>query len=571
MTKAKEIIEFADTLKLLAIEDDEVSQTIILQRLGKTFNNIQVADNGREGMNIIETEDIGLVLLDIDLPDMNGLTLAKTIKDNWPEMPIILVSGHTESEHLLKAIQLGIDGFVEKPVDALQLNRAIDRVLQSLLSTRRFEVYKAELEEEIDSKARQLLFRNKWFKYQLSVDSLTRLFNRIKLIECIEDPGDKALLLINLDNFAQLNLGYGFKFGDQVLKAVADFLENIIPSNGLAFRLQSDEFAVLLLSPEPEQERLLAKDIIKQLPQLNLKVLDIGMKIGCTVGYVRGPGTDLIRQAHIALLDARSRGKGRYQEYNQLLELEKKQKENIRWVNELKSAIESDRLVPFYQPIIDNSTGKIDKYECLVRMYSTDGETISPGLFLGPAKVAGLMPLITGTIVEKSFRHIKDNDISLSVNISDQDFRGLFLVDYLKRKTEELQIDPGKITLEILEEIDPGFSDERTRQIKELKAAGFKIALDDFGVSCSNFSRINDYRPDYIKIDGRFIKDIHENEESQRISEVITQVAKSIGAKVVAEFVSSEQVHEYIKNMGIEFSQGFLLGKPEPVPAGIET
>lgn len=561
----KEIREFAADINILLAGDDTFLDKLEASLSGQ-FGRIDKQTDLHRYIEETANYDFSIAVISIDSDPGRAIDLADKMKDNNGNTAVIFLSENTDSEHLLKALNTGVDAFLTKPVKPDELQKALSRVLNSLLSTQKFERYKSELEEQLDVKARQLLFRNKWFKYQLSIDSLTGLFNRIKLIEVLEKKHKNGLLLVNIDNFSHLNLGYGFHFGDQILKAVAGFIENIMPPESLSFRLQSDEFAILIENPDHDDSESLARRVISELPRLNMNVMDIGVKVGCSVGYAIGTGDDLIRKAHIALLDARSRGRGRQQGYHESLDIELIQRENIHWINELKDAIEKDRLVPFYQPIFDNQSKKPVKYECLIRMFDTRGEMISPGKFLGPAKMAGLLPLITGAVVEKAFDYLKEPDMHLSINISDQDIKGRFLVDYLLRKVNELKIDPGQITLEILEDIEPGMTDEWTRQVKDLKTAGFKIALDDFGVSCSNFSRLNDYKPDYIKIDGLFIKGIAENKEKQNITHVILQVAQSINAEVVAEFVAEKEDFEYVRDIGIHYSQGFYLGKPAEKP-----
>ena len=541
---------------VLCIEDDKTAQVLLRKYIGKFFDHITLVETGEEAEKLLKKKKYEIILLDINLPDRNGLDIARKIKSRNPSQLVVVMSGVTEADYFLQAFELSIDGYIAKPFTFSNIEATIMKLAAQKLLEQKVERYQKNLEEQITIKTKQL-------EYHYITDPVTGLFNRNYFLEKVQESKEFCLLMINLDNFSQVNLGYGLEIGDKILLSAGTYISEQCPENSIVFRLQADEFLVLIENPRKNQEIELAETLVASLQRHSFKVIDIGIKMGATIGVYRGSGEHLLQKASTALLQAREKGRGRYEVYDEKSQINIRQRENVMWIALLKFAIEVDDLIPYFQPIINNENMKVQKYECLIRLMQ-NGDLIPPAKFLNAAKIAGLLPTITGICVEKTFPLLKGNDIEVSFNITDQDFKGKHLVEYLTRKAEENEIDPTRITLEILEDIEVSSGDDRMYQISALRERGFQIALDDFGVSNSNFARIAEYQPELIKIDGRFIKDIHENKQSYTIAKIITQFGQSIGAKVVAEFVHNEQVLKIVKELGIDFSQGFLLGVPSP-------
>lgn len=557
---------YAKDYKVLYIEDDHDLCALFQHWLGIYIGAITCINTAEEGLKTALEGDFDLILIDISLPQISGLDVAKQIRQAKPDQHMILSSGRSEEKFLFQAIDLGVQAYLLKPFDKETFYNTLHRTCESIRNAKLVQYYQEHLQEQIDKRSQEIFIKTKELEYHYSTDSITGLLNKAKFLEKVKNTTkNSALLMINLDNFAQINLGYGFDVGDDVLISVAKFLSEVTPQHGLVYRLQADEFMVFLEDQGPGEELLLAEKIIRDLPRAHIMVKDFAIKVGATIGLATGKATDLFNQATMAITEARKKGKSRYEVYSSHLNREQSQKENLIWITRIKEALETDSLVTYYQPIVDNRINKTVKFECLIRMVIGD-EVIPPYKFIESAKIAGLLPSITGLVVEKSFPLLQGNDAELSINVTDQDFKGLYLVEYLIRKVEELKLNPARITLEILEDIEPYLSDVRMTQIDELKKFGFKIALDDFGVSCSNFSRITQYRPDFIKIDGSFIKNIAQDKQSYEIAEIITQLARGIGSEVIAEFVADESIFKKVNQLGIEYSQGYYFGKPMPAP-----
>ncbi|MBV6341813.1 putative bifunctional diguanylate cyclase/phosphodiesterase [Candidatus Magnetobacterium casense] len=397
-------------------------------------------------------------------------------------------------------------------------------------------------------------------------DSLTGLYNRNRLIEDLQKNVDaeKSVLLINIDDFSQINNVYGMRIGDMVLKLVADILKKLTPDNASLYRISGDEFLMMLISPQGNQPRQLANTLKDYVNNNNINIVgeELYIKITFTIGLDTNVDGVVVRHATVAVMEAREHGKNRVQVYSPDSQTEQRYKNNLYWANELKKAIERQDIIPYFQAIIDNSTGKPGKFEALVRMKDSTGAIISPIYFLEPARKTGIFTSITKVMIDKSMEYFKDKPYEFSINITDFDFKEGFLLDYLEQRLRQHNIPPSRVVLEILEGISMKGTKDTIDQIDELSAMGFKIAIDDFGTEYSNFSRLLELHADYIKIDGSFIKGLVTDKNSRKIVKSITDFAHSIDTKVIAEYVHNKEVQEIVLELGIDYSQGYYFSEP---------
>ncbi|WP_152183887.1 EAL domain-containing protein [Sulfurimonas indica] len=275
-----------------------------------------------------------------------------------------------------------------------------------------------------------------------------------------------------------------------------------------------------------------------------------------------GNGIITLNHAAAAVHEARLYKKSSYKIFETKSEYAKKQQENIYWINKIRSAIEEEKLLGFFQPIKNLHSGEIEKFECLARI-DDDGGLVSPIRFMEACKMTGTLSLITRRIVTNAFRVFSDTDYEFSINITSNDINLGYLEEFLLLNVKKYNIDPSRVVLELLEDIVTLTESNMLEQINSLRKKGFKIALDDFGVENSNFSRLLELNPDYLKIDGIFIKDIIENEKSELIVETIVHFCKRRGIKIIAEYIHNEVVLNKVKEMGIDYAQGYFIGEPK--------
>jgi EAL domain-containing protein (putative c-di-GMP-specific phosphodiesterase class I) len=227
--------------------------------------------------------------------------------------------------------------------------------------------------------------------------------------------------------------------------------------------------------------------------------------------------------------------------------------------------LENDKVLLYYQPIFNNKTGKIEKYEVLFRIEDKDGNIILPGEVLPVIKETKYYRYLTERIITKALEKLKTyKDVVFSINISYEDIADEYIKNEVILKKCSYGGFKNRLAFEILE--SESIKDfEKVREFFEnIRKCNVKLAIDDFGSGYSNFLYLAELKPDYLKIDGSLIRDIHEKEELKKIVETINSCAHSLGIKTVAEFVHNEEVLKVVKELGIDYSQGFYLGKPSP-------
>jgi diguanylate cyclase len=552
----KRLKEMGSSCSVLYVEDEADLAAQAIDFLRKIFAVVIHAANGSEGLATYKQGVYDLVITDILMPQMNGIEMSRQIRQINGSQVIIVVSAHKDMNDMIDVLNIGVDGYLLKPVSYENLINELGRTLKNIVARKENIRYQKELVAMVEEKTAEL-------KKRYITDELTGLYNRAYLGDELENAHTKTLLLLDIDNFGFFNDSYGLLFGDKIIKEVAKRLAKNIPPEAILFRVGGDEFAIVLEDKDEKIAFELALWIRAYFAEEDIEMDGVVTKLTFTIGIDSGRGIQMLKNAGMSIKEIRQLGKNRVQVYRPNSTFEQLQNENIRWIDRIKNGIQSELFIPYYQPIVEVSSGKIVKYESLARL-SENGEIISPAKFLPPAKMAGLIPGITRQIVNKSFQYHQGTDVSFSVNIADYDLKEGYLVAFLEQKIERYGIDPSRVILEILESISVEDTKDALDQLRAIKKLGFKLAIDDFGTESSNFSRILDLDVDIIKIDGCFIKYIDTDKSSQKITESIVAFARSIGAEVVAEFVHNKAVLDKITELGIEYAQGYYFSEPKP-------
>lgn len=395
-------------------------------------------------------------------------------------------------------------------------------------------------------------------------DKLTGCYSRQKLDDILFTNAFHSLAILNIDDFDSINSTFGYVVGDEILKLFALFITEFLPESASLFRFGGDEFVIICYS-ECRLEAI-AEQITEHLKIKKFSILDFSMHISCTIGIadnlISGLDTPLV-QAHAAMKEMKYSGPGKFYKFSSDSTYLTHQKHARDWTTKVREAIERDDIIPYFQPIINNTTGEVERYECLARLREGD-HIITPYHFIGPAKIAGLLPKITERMLVKSFEAFRNSGYGFSVNITEEDLHSGTLPELLQQLAQTNGLDPASVSLEILENVSAEQSDYVLDQLLQIKKLGFKIALDDFGSENSNLFKLQKLNVDYIKIDGSFIKDINTNQNSFNICKTIVYLADVLQCSVIAEFVHSKEVFESVKSLGIAYSQGFYFSEPKP-------
>lgn len=385
-----------------------------------------------------------------------------------------------------------------------------------------------------------------------------------ELITKLKNSEELNYILLNIDNFSNINHAYGYEMGSIALCQVIKYLNVCKPLNSEIYRYSTDKF-VLIENRKLDHETLskIAESMLSFFSQTEIILSEeVEFRVSLSIGISVDKGLINITQAELAVRESRKSQRNSFIIFDKNSEFVKGQDKDIYWILKIKEAVEHENIIAYFQPIVNNSTGKIEKFECLARVRDAD-EIISPYMFMNAAKVTGNLSFLTRSLISQSFKKFSKTDYDFSLNITDADLSLEYLEFVLIKNAKKYNIDPSRVVLEMLEDITSLDSGTTLIQLKSLREKGFKIAIDDFGAENSNMSRLLEIHPDYLKIDGAFIKNIATDVKSQIIVEAIVLMCKKSGIKVIAEYVHNKEVQKIVKSLGIDYSQGYYFGKPE--------
>jgi c-di-GMP phosphodiesterase len=411
-----------------------------------------------------------------------------------------------------------------------------------------------------------------YFIKEVRTDMLTGLPNRQQILLDIEKAESPTLILMNIDFFKEINDCYGNKIGDYVLIEIAN--RSRLFQEELGFRLYkmpADEYALLF---DRDMDKRDLERIVKILDlEINEKPFnwennEIHVRVTCGAArgldikqLSEGKWRNLATSADMALKKAKRMLRGLII-YDESMDIPKEYENNILWKQKIKEALKNNNILPFFQPIVNNRTGRIEKYESLVRLIDGRGNIIAPHYFLDIAKKSHCYCDITKVMIDKSFAVFEDKDFEFSVNLTMYDILDEEMSGYIKKKIRENRGTAQRLVFEILE--SEGIENYKDVMIfiEEVKEFGCKIAIDDFGSGYSNFDHILKLDVDYIKIDASLIKNIDKDANAQIITKTISNFSKELGLKTISEYVHSEEVFQKGIQLGIDYSQGFYFGEP---------
>lgn len=465
--------------------------------------------------------------------------------------PFRILAGKIKNYTPPKVIDLTDIPRNSKEIEAIVI--ALDNMQKKIAKySQEINKWNAILEKRVEEKTKQL-------KKQYYTDALTNLPNRLALVEKIEKKYIHTLVVLNIDDFKQINDYFGHLVGDKILVVFSNYLKTFVQESTELFRLTGDEFAFAI------QKRLSKKELEKFIQELYKKVesfifsyKESDILIRVTIGAANEK-ENILEKADIALKYAKAKRK-HYMIYNKQLEMEKAYKENLEWVRRIAKAIEEDRIIPYFQPIAWAKDAKIKGYEALMRM-EEDGEVITPYHFIQVAKRSRFYPALTKILFHKCCKYFQNKECSFSFNLSIEDIENEETVQFLEKTMDSFSLG-NRIVFEITETEGIANYDIVTSFIQKMKKRGAKFSLDDFGSGYSNFEYLAKLDIDYIKIDGSLIKNILQDKNSLIVVETIIDYAKKRGILTVAEFVSSQEIYEKVKEIGIDLVQGYYIAKP---------
>ncbi|GAB6045997.1 hypothetical protein JCM11957_15960 [Caminibacter profundus] len=423
-------------------------------------------------------------------------------------------------------------------------------ILDSKMYFKEFE----SLKNKINFAVNKIRFYRQKMLDRFYNNQLTDLPNRFKLEEDIKKI-KKPLVIININDFKIINDTFGFEIGNllvyEIAKELVKYKKNI-------YHLFVDEFAFFLESSDIEENKIYIKNflnMIKKTYSINNHEITVSFRCGisCIENY--------ILTADMAVDFAKQKRK-EFIFYEDIKEEVINIKQNANMLTKIAEAIKKDLFVVFYQPIIDNQTDDIYKYEALIRMKDEKGNIYSPDKFLDIAKKANIYPKITKIVIDKVLEKITQKPFSVSINLDALDFENEEIRKYILEKLDNPYF-KKYISFELLETEDLTKNKKVKDFILLLKEKGIKILIDDFGSGFSNFSYIFKFNIDGIKIDGSLIKNILNDKVTQDLVISIAEFAKKRNIIIIAEYVSNKEIYEFVKKIGIRYSQGYYFSPPK--------
>ena len=438
-----------------------------------------------------------------------------------------------------------------------------------------------EMLQEIEERDETLKQRQDHLQRLAHFDSLTSLPNRAlycdrlsqTLLKAVREKQQVAVLFVDLDHFKDINDTLGHRTGDLLLKDVAVRLQKIIRASDTVARMGGDEFTIFQQDVKDSRNAgLVAKKIVESLSQPYLvegREIFITASVGITMFPDDGATVDeLLRNADTAMYHAKDSGKDMFKFFTQEMNVSVHNRLTLQ--NSLRRALERDEFILYYQPKMDIASRQVTSVEALLRWLHPQEGMILPGRFIPQAEETGLIIPIGEWVLRTACQQIKEwqakghPSIRVAVNVSASQFKRQNLAETVTGILEETGISPLFLELELTESAIMQNIDSSVEILNSLKAMGIQISIDDFGTGYSSLSYLRRFPIDYIKIDRSFIVNFTSNSDDRAIVTAIIAMARSLGLKIIAEGVETEEQLAILSELGCHEMQGYLYSKPLP-------
>jgi diguanylate cyclase (GGDEF)-like protein/PAS domain S-box-containing protein len=424
-------------------------------------------------------------------------------------------------------------------------------------------------------------------QYLATHDPLTGLHNRSSFAaqldthaDLVRRYGDEgALLLLDLDHFKYVNDTLGHQAGDHVIARVAKLLAARLRESDILARLGGDEFAVLLPKANLTAARRVADDLLLALRAERIAVpgtsdRTITASIGVAM-FERGEalsGEDVLVSADLAMYDAKEAGRNQLVVHSSDEHAQARMQGRVTWAQRIRVAIDEGRFTLVAQPIIDLETGVATQFEVLLRMLDDHGDMIPPSAFLSTAERLGMIQEIDAIVVTRAIRAVAAageaiGTTRVEINLSGGSMGDPEILRVIERELNETGLDPARVIFEITETAAIANIAKARDFADELAKLGCRFALDDFGAGFGSFYYLKHVHFDILKIDGEFVRDACGTRTDRLVIQSVVAIARGLGKQTVAEHVGDTPTVALLRELGVDYGQGYFLGKPRPLEA----
>lgn len=586
--------------RLLIVDDIADNRNILMRRFERRGFHVTEVESGLAAIELIERETFDLVLLDVMMPDIDGLETLKRIRSRRSAsvLPVIMVTAKSESANVVEALEQGANDYVTKPVDfAVALARVNTQVSrrraeqQVVIANEQLRAANEDLEQRVEERTRRLVDANQRLKEEIANreelqarsqylayhDSLTGLGNRLLFKEQIEQAlGDVsvasyplAVLFVDLDGFKAVNDTLGHSVGDLLLKSIAAKIRDLLPPTDRIARLGGDEFGILQMSsPQPASSISLAEKIIEiasQTHDLEGHDVTVGASVGIAIAHPGEMNTEsLLKCADLAMYSAKFDGRGTYRMFDPQMDAMVQTKRALE--RDMRTALAQGGFSLAYQPLVNLQTKRATAFEALMRWNHPERGAVPPSEFIPVAEEMGLIVQLGEWALRQACAQAVEwpDGIRVSVNLSPLQFAKGNLVSTVLSALASSGLPAARLELEITESVLLEKSERNIATLNQLRELGVRISMDDFGTGYSSIGYLRSFPFDKIKIDQTFIRDLLVDEGSLAIVRAIAGLGVSFGITTTAEGVETEDQVRCLNLEGCTEVQGYFYSRPVP-------
>ena len=558
---------------ILVAADEPAGRGALVELLGGAYE-CRVASSAGEALNLLTTEEFDLALIDLRPGGTGEQDVVSRILVSSPDTVVVVSVGEQDTEAAAAAMRAGAFGYVTKPLNFDLVRASAARALDYRALRRANRRRESELEELVRRRAEEL-------DRLAHHDALTGLPNRARFEDLLaralgaaeREGRPLAVMVYGLDRLRAINETLGYLSGDEALRALAGRLSQALPTGSAAARWGGNEFAVLLTQVRGAEDVAAAALGVRESLKAPLSVGGHELTVTTSAGISMCPddGRDapgLLRKALAALRRAREHGGGDYQFYS--AEINVRAPGHLMLENALRRAADNDELVLHYQPQVDVYTGEVVGLEALVRWRHPEQGLIQPADFVPLAEETGLIVTVGEWVLRRACAQAAEWRAEgfmpppVAVNISGRQFRRKDLPGLVSRALDEAGLPPPSLKLELTESYvmeDAGYTAE---VLRELKAGGVGVSLDDFGTGHSSLGLLRRLPFDELKVDRSFVRACTEDEDDAAVVASIILLGRTLRLEVVAEGVETEGQLGLLRSLGCRRAQGYLFSRPLP-------
>ncbi len=587
-----------DSYKILIVDDIPDNLRLLATTLTEQGYIVRCAKSGSIALMGARNDLPDLILLDINMPELNGYQVCEQLKMDrtTSSIPIIFLSAQDGIQDKVRAFTTGGVDFIGKPFQVEEVLARVRNQLALRAANTEIRILNEELELRVQERTSQLETANRILKQEILQrhqlekrlrhealhDSLTGLPNRnlfMRQVErcldnVIDNPEEQfAILFIDLDRFKIINDSLGHLAGDELLIACATRLQECITEQNTLARLGGDEFTVLLEQVKDVRDAVIVAEKILQQFATSFDLGDRRLTITVSIGIVIGDceyrqETDLLRNADTAMYRAKEQGKARYEIFTQQMYLDVMRRLELE--HQLREAIANHELVLHYQPIFSLDSLELTGFEALVRWQHPEGGMISPGEFIPLAEETGLIISLGEWVMSEACRQLKTwqdrvpqaQPLLMSINVAGEQLHAPNFLSTVDRIIAETRINPQHLKFEITESMLIGNTNQVIMVLQQIKSRQIKLSIDDFGTGYSSLSYLPQFPIDILKIDRSFIDQMNFKQQNLEIIKTIITLAQVLDLQIIAEGIETEEQHQTLKSLGVKYAQGYLFAKP---------